>query len=218
MSCETTVVGYTYILPDTTFDHDLHDVQRECGGVLQQTEHVCHPIFATAPSLHVHVCASYFFGMCHETVETQQQRTRRTIVRLSLLSPPMSEDKEARARHVFSSFLKVGNASSPASSSSASAAPWVNHVASHADAYYSERIAGKYLQLANLDRSRPKPEQGSIPYSKIHRRNQRVQRKSLQPCPIRRHKDDNCDPKIKTPLSRRQRKDRGMEEVDANTT
>lgn len=130
----------------------------------------------------------------------------------------MSEDKEARARQVFSSFLEGGNASSPASSSSASAAPWVNHVASHADAYYSERIAGKYLQLANLDRSRPKPEQGSIPFSKIHRRNQRVQRKGLQPRPIRRHKDDNCDPKIKTPLSRRQRKDRGMEEVDENTT
>lgn len=118
---------------------------------------------------------------------------------------------------------------------------------SSASAYYAERIAGKHLQLANLDRSRKDPVAGSLAGTQLKRRETRLLKKAKQDASLlsrlsgrsgsapgrRRLNEKNASlPPVHEnahsrrrkrreeaqPLSRRQRKQMGLEGVDEAVT
>jgi hypothetical protein len=87
-----------------------------------------------------------------------------------------------------------------------------------ASTYFSTRVEGKKLALANLDRSRPIPKSHTIAHRQIQRRDERLLKKTRSQAIYsnedkgkRKEEDDQ-----KKPFSRRKRKRLGLEDIDEN--
>lgn len=106
----------------------------------------------------------------------------------------------------------------------------LNNETVHSNAHYEERIAGKRLQLANLDRPRPVNAEDSVAGQKLKKRDSRLVKKVqrdrnhlLSSGLAREHSKSKKKESNRQrhraegrPLSRRQRKLMGLERVDEN--
>lgn len=124
-----------------------------------------------------------------------------------------ADDHLRKSRNVFISILTEGGPTlSPSTSSTANAAQAFN-----------TRVQDKRITLENLDRSRPVPPPGSTAAQKIRKRETRLIRKSKRRTTpsARAVKAIEAQNKLKQsdkPLSRRQRKRIGLDEIDENVT
>jgi RNase P/RNase MRP subunit p29 len=124
-----------------------------------------------------------------------------------------NDENLRKSRNVFVSILTEGGPTlSPSTSSAANAAQAFN-----------TRVQDKRITLENLDRARPIPPPGSVAAQKIQKREKRLIRKSKRRTTpsanaLRTIEIEGKFNQSDKPLSRRQRKRVGLDEVDENIT